>query len=332
MKNTFLSLGIVLDGRFDPAAVEAYAAHLKSAYSDHELIIVNPCAREDFDRAMNELLRKIEKIRYLKLTGFTGREVAQSAVMENAIGDIIVIGTFENLTEAVIDEAADKCFAGIDIVFGCSNLKCPWWYRAGSWFFRKLTRRLVDYEVPGNDTGLRMISRRAANAVMSQKRFHYNLSLRMTQCGFDFACLDYELPQRPVKHISFAGVWEKAAALLVLGSTKPLRFANIVGLCASLMSLLIALYSLVIRFFKHNVIEGWTTLVFFISIQFFVLFIILTFWGEYLLRILLDRVEQAPYSVIYEKHSSVMLDLDKLNVKAESVAGSINLSQTGRDR
>lgn len=70
----------------------------------------------------------------------------------------------------------------------------------------------------------------------------------------------------------------------------------------------------------------------FMSIQFFFLFIIISFIGEYLARLLTDRNETATYSVMFEKHSSVMLDTEKLNIREKSEADQIINVQTGRDR
>jgi hypothetical protein len=39
-----------------------------------------------------------------------------------------------------------------------------------------------------------------------------------------------------------------------------------------------------------------------------------------------------PYTVIFEKHSSVMLDYNALNIKNISIAELSNQTQTGRDR
>ena len=69
-----------------------------------------------------------------------------------------------------------------------------------------------------------------------------------------------------------------------------------------------------------------------LSFLFFFLFLILAFMGEYLVRIIFDTNQAAPYHVLSEKHSSVMLNYDELNIREDSVSSEINLTQTGRDR
>ena len=87
----------------------------------------------------------------------------------------------------------------------------------------------------------------------------------------------------------------------------------------SFMAFIFASYSLVIRLFKDNVIEGWTSMILFMSVLFMLLFLILAFFGEYLGRLLDDRSEQRDYSVALEKMSSVMLSEQRSNVIDTSV-------------
>jgi len=99
-----------------------------------------------------------------------------------------------------------------------------------------------------------------------------------------------------------------------------------------MLCIVFALYSLVVNYFKETVVEGWTTLMLVLSSMFFMMFLILAFIGEYLVRIIADHSERSPYQVIFERHSSVMLHFDTLNIRKNSTSSNINLTQTGRDR
>ena len=59
---------------------------------------------------------------------------------------------------------------------------------------------------------------------------------------------------------------------------------------------------------------------------------ILAFITEYLGRILLEQSNATGYSIVYEKNSSVMVNLDRINVLENSENTKTNLVQTGRDR
>jgi hypothetical protein len=66
------------------------------------------------------------------------------------------------------------------------------------------------------------------------------------------------------------------------------------------------------------VIEGWTSMVFFSSFLFMILFIILAFLGEYIARLLNESGNQKSYYISSEDISTVMLEMDRFNVLHQS--------------
>ena len=328
MKDVFISLAVILQKDDSLADVKSYADFLKKNYSDYEILLLSP----DPVPEIETLLARIDKIRFLLISNAAGYEVLCAAALENAIGDISVIGNFANLTVDAIERGIARCFAGADIVIGCTDVVRPLWYRIGSSMFRAAVSRIIHYDLPKNDSGLRFVSRRAANAIIEGNRFHQNLFLQMNRCGYPRETLDYKSNEVLRKSLSVSSIFRHAVSLLILNSTKPLRFVNLLGLAASGVSFLFACYSVLIHLFKKNVVEGWTTQILFSSIQFFFLFLILSFLGEYMLRLLSNQNNNSAYNVVFEKHSSVMLDVSRLNVLNESVSDEINLTQTGRDR
>lgn len=332
MKNTFISLVITADGNLNGNWLHGYADYLEKNYSDYEILIIDYGRGDDNNHNKSELLASIAKMRWLKITDACSLEVAMAAGMENAIGDIIVIGSEENLTEEIIGRAVDECFAGNDIVIGCSRVYKPFWYRMGSRMFRLCARKLIRYNLPANDTWFRAISRRAANAVMADSRFHLMLLMRISNCGYECRNLKYELSGKLCRYPGIIASFSRAVSMMVFNSTRPLRVFNGLGLAASMLAFIFGAYSVLIHLWKNNVLEGWTTTILFMSILFFIMFLILSLFGEYLARLLEDRADVRAYNVVYERHSSVMLDMDRLNVAENSEASEVNLVQTGRDR
>jgi polyisoprenyl-phosphate glycosyltransferase len=93
-----------------------------------------------------------------------------------------------------------------------------------------------------------------------------------------------------------------------------------------------SIYSLLVHLINDTVASGWTTTILFMSMLFAILFTMLSFFGEYLSRLLNDRSEHKDYNVVYEKNSSVMLNENRSNVLFNSVNDEINKSQTGRNK
>ncbi len=79
-------------------------------------------------------------------------------------------------------------------------------------------------------------------------------------------------------------------------------------------SFLLATYSVLIHLVSNNIVPGWTTVVLSMSMLFMFQFIMMAFFGEYLIRLLDDRRERGDYSIAFEKNSMVMVDQDRVNV------------------
>ena len=111
---------------------------------------------------------------------------------------------------------------------------------------------------------------------------------------------------------------KQSLKLMVFNSTKPLRWISLLGILGSLFAFIFTMYSIVINFLKDDVIEGWTSMVFFSSFLFMILFIILAFLGEYLARLMNEQGQQKSYYISSEKTSAVMLETDRFNVLQQS--------------
>lgn len=84
--------------------------------------------------------------------------------------------------------------------------------------------------------------------------------------------------------------------------------------------------------FKNDMVEGWSSTIFVISLLSSMQFLILSFISEYLNRILVEQSNSNGYSIVFEKNSKVMINLDRINVLEQSLSQTDNLVQTGRDR
>ena len=172
------------------------------------------------------------------------------------------------------------------------------------------------------------------NAVTATGRFHHQLSMRIQKTGYPMASFRYALLSKALEGQprSLASGLRDLLQLLVFNSSRPLRWMSGLGLFGSLSAFLFGLYSLLIHLVKSHVVEGWTTMVLFISVLFMIQFILMAFFGEYLGRILDESGNQAEYSVVFEKNSSVMVDQDRVNVLNDSLSPEDNKTQTGRNR
>ncbi|MFC1549273.1 glycosyltransferase [Nitrospirota bacterium] len=305
--------------------------HLDKHFSDYEILLVDQCSNDNTDEAINLLLKEVPSVRYIKLASPVHMDVALAAGLENAIGDFVVLmSPIEDPVDCVYD-LVQKCRMGSDIIVGVAKQPQTLGYRIiRPWIQWALHR--IGYNIPRNATGLRCLSRRAVNTVIQVGRFHHQLYVRISKSGYAQSTYSYSLKSDQINRRTLYQGIRQGARLLIFNSTSPLRWMSGLGLIGSFLGLVFASYSLLIRFFIDNVVEGWTTLVFFTSVLFILLFLILAFFGEYLGRLLDDRSEQRDYFVVYEKVSSVMLNENRSNVLNESESMDISRVQTGRDR
>ena len=335
LKDIFVSAVVVVTD-LDRNPVEKIAGIqkvLSGHYAHYELLVVDSEANsEDFSQLMEQQLKQLPKVRYIRLFNVMSDKVLFAAGLENAIGDVVLAAFPSYYSEENIIEAVDLCCQGNDLVSGVSPHGRPLLQTVGGFLFRKFFGRMVSYKMPPNDLPFRCVSRRLINAALNMDHFHEFVFLRLANAGgkhAEFVLKNIDpASHRDSLHDSFS----KAVSLLVFNTTTPLRIVNMLALFSSFLALLFALYSIAVKLLKNHVVEGWTTTMLVITSLFFFLFLILSFIGEYLVRLIMDHGRKRPYNVIFEKHSSVMLDYDKLNIREDSVSSEINLTQTGRDR
>ena len=335
IKDIFVSAVVI---RPDRNNILDFLTHLSdilaSHYAHYEILLMTTELGESApDLDVDDILQKIKHIRAIKLFRDTTDDVLFAAGIENAIGDIIVCSYQEFLTEKNVIESVNLCCEGNDVVSGVFHTKKPFWYRFGSSLFRKLFSQILSYNLHPDDAFFRCVSRRALNAAIGTRHFHRFVFLRLSNVCEKKGYIDLKLSSdEQLRKPHFLDSFSRAISLIIFNSTTPLRVMNLSALLVCVISFLVAVYTVVVKLIKHHVVEGWPTMMLVLSFLFFFLFLILAFMGEYLVRIIFDTNQAAPYHVLSEKHSSVMLNYDELNIREDSVSSEINLTQTGRDR
>lgn len=333
--DSFVSVVLVVDlttANLHEAVIQIQS-DLDRRYSDYEIVLIAQGAMPDSasGEQMDLMLKNLPSIRYIQLAARVHSDVAWAAGLENAIGDFVVL--FDNTVDPIsaISESVDICKSGFDVVVGVAKQPQTVAYRVFRVFSEHILRA-ADYHLPRNATGLRCLSRRAVNSVTSTGRFHHQFFLRIQKTGYPSCALPYDLKLGASLEKSFIRGFRNLARLLVFNSTRPLRWVSSMGMMGSCAAFLFAAYSILVHFINGSVVEGWTTTILFMSILFVIQFTMLSFFGEYMGRLLEDRSEQADYSVVFEKNSAVMVNQDRVNVLGDSVKAERNFVQTGRNK
>ena len=312
---SFVSVVLVLDSPL--AALEEdlrrIQGELDAHYTDYEIVAIGQGTAREFGPADEAVLRNVPSVRLVQLAARVPADAADPV--------------------AAISETVALCKSGFDVVVGVSEQARTWAYRACRSLAAGLLK-LVDYALPRGATELRCLSRRAVNSVTSTGRFRHQLSMRIQKTGYPQTAYPYvrqAAGQAITPRTLLAGASD-LLRLMVFNSSRPLRWMSGLGLIGSVSAFLFAVYSLLVHLVKGHVVEGWTTTILFMSALFMMQFIVLSFFGEYLGRLLDERSDRADYSVVFEKNSAVMVNQDRLNVFTDSVGAETNRVQTGRDR
>lgn len=329
----FVSVVLVADNCVEKLRklVEDVSPYLDKSYSDYEIVVIDQKSSDTTEQEMERLLSVYQSIRYIRLAQKVSSDVALAAGIENAIGDFVVVLNVDTDSKEIITEFVERGRMGTDIVIGTSKKITSASYR----YLRFLSNRLIKsigYTLPSNSTGSFCLSRRAVNAITESGRFYCKLHMRMANTGYSIGALNYDIPKEKVTKRTVTQGIAETFHHMVFNSTKPLRWMSSLGIMGSALALVFSLYSLLVNLFNDQVAEGWTTIVVFMSLLFMLLFTMLSFFGEYLARLLDDRSDHKEYNIVFEKNSSVMINENRQNVIDDSIQTNTNLSQTGRDK
>jgi polyisoprenyl-phosphate glycosyltransferase len=312
----FVSVACALrDGTID---LERYmvelSEHLEKRFADHEILLVHLGVDRDLVLNATEILSRVPNVRFIELAPGIEDDVVRSVCLENAIGDFVVILDPCSDPVDVVSALVDRCRGGSDVVVGVTRHPATLGYRMAAPFMRRLLGK-VGYNLPRDVTGLCCLSRLAVSSVLRIGRSHHEFTIRIGRSGFPVFSLEYE-PKAKIHRTLVTGL-RTAMRVLIFNSRSPLRWIVGVGMFGSLLCSVASGYSILVHFVRDHVQEGWTTMMVLISGLFMLQFAILALLGEYVGHLLEEFSRTDAYSVVFEKHSSVMLDQERRNVKTE---------------
>jgi hypothetical protein len=326
--------------------VEEVHAVLGRTYADFEVLIVTDISFHPQGRLLS-LLSRLECVRMVRLSRRVSDDVALTAGLELSIGDYVVVLTPLRTPSQVIPDLVRRARAGTHIVLGVpvgEKVVDGWLYRFCQSTFRRMSLYMFGTDLPGLNADTMVFSRKAVHALTHIKQKRRHLAVLLPEMGFPWEVATYEpmtegagVIRRPLLRSIRSGL-----SVMIEGSTLPLRLVGVTGLVGSLLSIAYAGYVLVINLIRHDVVEGWTTLSLQISGLLFLVFVMLTLLGEYMVRILAEASDRPLYHIADERTSSVMVrNADRLNVYHRSVpdAGSADqnirssvVGETNEDR
>tara|TARA_B110000208_G_scaffold105277_1_gene130581 strand:- start:3869 stop:4885 length:1017 start_codon:yes stop_codon:yes gene_type:complete len=323
----FVSVVLVVENQTNKliSYIDKLSPYLESNLSDYEIVIIDQDSKDGLDQALVISLTTHQSIRYIRLSQKEADDVALAAGLENAIGDFVINLNVESDDVNMVLPLITRALSGCDIIICISN-------KVTSYFYKKIKKsstfllRAIGYTLPNDSTGTFCLSRGAVNAITESGRYYCKLHTRMASIGYVLHSFDANLYIHPISTKSIISGISETIHHMVFNSTKPLRWMSFLGIVGSILAIFFSAYSLLVHLVNDTVASGWTTTILFMSMLFAVLFTMLSFFGEYLARLLNDRSEHKEYHVVYERNSSVIMNENRSNVLFNSVDDKVNSS------
>ncbi len=266
--------------------------------NDYELIFVNDGSKDKSLPIIKELSAKFSQVKFIDFSKNFGHQIAVFAGLEHAQGNTIVIidADLQDPPE-LIKDLYTKLQQGYDVVFAQREQRVgeSWHKLLTAKLYYRVLNRLSEVEIPLDTGDFRIITKKVKDIIVSMPEHNKFLRGQIAWTGFNQTSILYKREERHAGNTNYP--YSKMLKFAFDGITSfsniPLRLATYLGFMVSFVAFLVIVYTLYQKYFKHDVVQGWSSLM--VSILFIggVQLICLGIIGEYLGRIM-DNVKKRP--------------------------------------
>ncbi|MBB6731964.1 glycosyltransferase family 2 protein [Cohnella zeiphila] len=263
-------LSVVVPMFNEEEVIEATYGRLKQALDPigekYELVFVNDGSRDRTANIVRELGKADPSVKMVDFSRNFGHQIAVTAGMDYSSGRVVVLidADLQDPPE-LIPEMIAKWREGYDVVYGQRIA------RRGESFFKKMTaaafyrllRSMTSVNIPVDTGDFRLMDRKVCDALGRMREQSRFIRGMVSWAGFRQTSVEYVRDER------FAGETKYPLRKMVRlsldaitsFSTKPLKFAGVLGFlmsAAGFVYLLVVLYE---RLFTHHTLQGWASMI-----------------------------------------------------------------------
>lgn len=267
-----------------------------------EILLVNDGSSDDSLAIAEKYAEVNTAIKIISFSRNFGHEAAMIAGIDYATGDaIICMDSDLQHPPALIQKMHAQFLLGYEIVnmVRIDREDASWWKKISSSFFYFFLNKITPIQFEPNASDFFLISKRVGNILKTDYREKARFLRGFIQSvGFKKTTIDFIAPERIAGNskYSFFKLVSFSISAIVSFSKIPLRLGIIIGFVFAFFSLIVGIYSLIMKFFD-NPVSGYTTIVVLISFMFSVLFIVVGFIGEYL-GFVFDEIKNRPIYIV----------------------------------
>ncbi len=269
-----------------------------------EVIFINDGSIDDSWEMLKEINKQYPQVKIISFSRNFGHQCALSAGIDHAHGQAVILmdGDLQDSPEAIISFSR-MWKQGYDVVYAIrKNRQEKWLKRLAFKSFYYIQRKLSGIVIPIDAGIFSLMDRKVILALRQMPEHNKYLSGLRAYAGFEQIGVYVERGPRyrGKPRVSVTKLFKLAFDGIFSFSTIPLKIATILGLVSAILSFIIGLIGLYVKFVLGQEFLSWayglTTTFFMGGIQLLSLGII----GEYIARIY-DEVRQRPCYIINEK-------------------------------
>lgn len=291
--------------------IDRTLATIKPCFTNYELVLVDDGSKDRTVSVIQAIQQQEKNIRVIRLSRNYGREIAMTAGLESAIGDIVVLmdADLQDPPE-LIPQLVKKMQEGYDIVYAArtNRIDESWFKKISSKLFYRLSSELTGFSIPEDAGDFRAMNRKVINSLVKMKEKVRYMKMLYAYVGFKIASVPFERQGRfkGTTKYNYFKLIDAALDAIVSFSDKPLRLVAVFSLIISFLMFVLSFKGLIDKFVVKNIESGWASLFFVMTMMFSILFIFLAIFAEYISRILIETKDRPLYYIAEELNSSVI--------------------------
>ena len=270
----------------------------------HEIVFVDDGSTDGSWEALRALAAGDPHVRLIRLSRNFGHQIALSAGLEAARGAAVVSmdGDLQDPPE-LIPELVQRWQDGFDVVYAMRSRRRgeTRFKLATASLFYKAINRMSSIEIPAQAGDFRLMSRRALDALLAMPERARFLRGMTSWVGFRQLGVGYERDARYAGTTKYPlrRMLRFASDAITSFSTVPIRMVVALGFASVLVCLAALAWTLYLRFFTDETIQGWTSVLVIVLFLGGIQLISLGIIGQYIGRIF-EEVKARPLYLVAE--------------------------------
>lgn len=255
-----------------------------------EVVLVDDGSRDNTPLLMNELALTDSRYHAVFLSRNYGHQTALTAGFSAARGTqavMVIDGDLQDPPE-LLTQFYERLQQGYDVAYAVRKKRKEGWLKRTAYFlFYRFLGSISSIQIPLDSGDFAMLSRRAVDVLNAMPEESRYLRGMRSWIGFRQIGIPYERDERIAGEAkySFKMLWRLAYNGIFNFSDYPIKFITRLGVITGSLAFTYLIYNLIRKFVYGDVPQGFTAMVFLLTLFSGVQLVALGIIGEYVLRI-----------------------------------------------